>query len=45
MKCVFVPEWECHVGGEEILLEICKVCIKARKMTIFIKRRKEVSKR
>jgi hypothetical protein len=43
MKCVFVPEWECNIETEEIPLEVCKVCIEARKTSVFIKRRKEAS--
>ncbi len=31
MKCVFVAEWECPVETAEIPLEVCKVCLEARK--------------
>lgn len=29
--CMFVDEWECKVKGEEKPLDVCRVCIKARK--------------
>jgi hypothetical protein len=32
MKCVFVPEWECPIETPEIPLEVCKICLEARKI-------------
>jgi len=32
MKCVFVAEWECPVETAEIPLEVCTVCLEARKI-------------
>lgn len=32
MKCVFVPKWKCPVDTFEIPLEVCKVCLEARKI-------------
>jgi len=32
MKCIFVAEWECPVETAEIPLEVCKVCLEARKI-------------
>jgi len=26
MWCLFVKDWECPVGGDEIPLEVCRVC-------------------
>ena len=31
-KCVFVKDWECPVETPEIPLEVCKVCLEARKL-------------
>ncbi|MEF8873887.1 MAG: DUF835 domain-containing protein [Candidatus Thermoplasmatota archaeon] len=30
--CLFVDEWECKFEGEERPLEVCRVCIKAKKV-------------
>jgi hypothetical protein len=32
MKCVFVAEWDCPVETAEIPLEVCTVCLEARKI-------------
>jgi hypothetical protein len=32
MKCVFIKEWECPIETPEIPLEVCKMCLKARKI-------------
>jgi hypothetical protein len=32
MKCVFVAKWNCPVDTLEIPLEVCKVCLEARKI-------------
>ncbi|RLI24010.1 hypothetical protein DRO58_07955 [Candidatus Bathyarchaeota archaeon] len=29
-RCVFVEDWICPVDGDEIPLEICQVCVRAR---------------
>lgn len=31
-KCVFVKDWECPIETTEIPLEVCKVCLEARKL-------------
>jgi len=42
MKCWINPKWECYVGGKEIPLEVCKLCVETRlKLSIYV-RRKEV---
>jgi hypothetical protein len=30
--CVFVPEWKCPIETPEIPLEVCKLCLEARKI-------------
>ena len=30
-KCVFVEEWDCHVEIAEIPLEVCRLCVEARR--------------
>ncbi len=30
--CVFVPEWKCPIETDEIPLEVCKLCLEARKL-------------
>jgi hypothetical protein len=32
VKCVFIPEWECPIETPEIPLEVCKLCLEARKI-------------
>ena len=32
MKCIFVADWECPIETSEIPLEVCKVCLEARKV-------------
>jgi len=32
MKCVFVAKWVCPVDTFEIPLQVCKVCLEARKI-------------
>lgn len=32
MKCVFVADWICPVETSEIPLEVCKLCLEARKL-------------
>ncbi len=31
-KCVFVPDWRCPIETDEIPLEVCKLCLEARKL-------------
>lgn len=31
-KCVFVPDWKCPIETDEIPLEVCKLCLEARKI-------------
>ena len=31
-KCVFIAEWECPIETSEIPLEVCKLCLEARKI-------------
>ncbi len=31
-KCVFIAEWECPIETSEIPLEVCKICLEARKI-------------
>lgn len=31
-KCVFVPNWICPMETPEIPLEVCKLCLEARKL-------------
>ncbi|MBS3790725.1 MAG: hypothetical protein KGY66_07405 [Candidatus Thermoplasmatota archaeon] len=30
--CIFIDNWDCNFAGTEITLDICKTCIKARKL-------------
>ena len=30
--CVFVPDWKCPIETPEIPLEVCKLCLEARKL-------------
>ncbi|MEM2447920.1 MAG: hypothetical protein QXT14_03080 [Candidatus Bathyarchaeia archaeon] len=30
MKCWIFPDWECGVEADEIPLEVCRLCVKAR---------------
>lgn len=32
MKCVFIKEWECPIETSEVPLEVCKMCLEARKI-------------
>jgi hypothetical protein len=31
-RCIFVKDWECPIETSEIPLEVCKVCLDARKL-------------
>ena len=31
-KCVFVQDWTCPIETDEIPLEVCKLCLEARKL-------------
>jgi len=31
-RCCFVPEWICRIHVKEIPLEVCKLCIKAKRL-------------
>jgi hypothetical protein len=31
-NCVFVQEWKCPIETEEIPLEVCKLCLEARRL-------------
>lgn len=31
-KCIFVADWECPIETPEIPLEVCKICLEARKI-------------
>lgn len=31
-RCVFVPDWKCPIEAPEIPLEVCKLCLEARKL-------------
>jgi len=31
-NCVFVPDWICQMEVEEIPLEVCRLCVEARKI-------------
>ena len=31
-KCVFIAGWECPIETSEIPLEVCKLCLEARKL-------------
>lgn len=31
-KCIFVADWECPIETSEIPLEVCKICLEARKI-------------
>jgi hypothetical protein len=33
-KCVFVPKWKCPIEAPEIPLEVCKLCLEARKLQL-----------
>ncbi len=32
MKCVFVTDWKCPIETSEIPLDVCKLCLEARKL-------------
>lgn len=32
MNCVFVSDWICHVEVDEIPLEVCRLCVEARRV-------------
>ena len=32
MKCVFVADWKCPIETSEIPLEVCTLCLEARKL-------------
>ena len=32
MNCIFVSDWTCHLEVDEIPLEVCRLCIEARKI-------------
>lgn len=32
MKCVFVAEWKCPIETPAIPLEVCKLCLEAKKL-------------
>ena len=32
MKCVFVADWNCPIETSEIPLEVCKLCLEARRL-------------
>ncbi len=31
-KCVFVSDWKCPIETDEIPLEVCKLCLEARRL-------------
>lgn len=31
-QCIFVADWECRIETSEIPLEVCKICLEARKI-------------
>jgi len=31
LKCVFVSDWTCYVQVDEIPLEVCRICLEARR--------------
>ena len=31
-KCIFIPDWNCPIETSEIPLEVCKICLEARKI-------------
>ena len=31
-KCIFIPDWNCPIETPEIPLEVCKICLEARKI-------------
>ncbi len=42
--CIFVDEWRCKFAGNEITLDICKTCIKARDISYKTKQDKALQK-
>ena len=34
-NCVFVPDWICQMEVEEIPLEVCRLCVEARKIASY----------
>ena len=32
MNCIFVSDWTCHVEVDEIPLEVCRLCVEARRI-------------
>lgn len=33
-RCIYVERWTCNVAPDEIPLEVCRVCIEARKVSM-----------
>lgn len=31
-NCIFVSDWICHVEADEIPLEVCRLCVEARRV-------------
>jgi len=31
-NCIFVSDWTCHVQVDEIPLEVCRLCVEARRV-------------
>ncbi len=31
-KCVFIQDWKCPIETDEIPLEVCKLCLEARRL-------------
>jgi len=32
MNCIFVSDWTCHLEVDEIPLEVCRLCVEARRI-------------
>jgi hypothetical protein len=38
-RCIFVREWDCNLETDEIPVEVCQLCVEARKTYIMETRR------
>jgi hypothetical protein len=31
-RCIFIKEWKCNIETDEIPLDVCRLCVEARKL-------------
>jgi len=44
--CIFVKDWACSVDGDDVPLEVCRICVEARKtkhLTATVNRTSRIS--